>query len=177
MFFPSELDEVFELWQPTHVETLVLVKGHAFDKSAKMFVHAEALEIFCKTGLNTFVKSSEVRSSVYSHLSFKTVEGAMSRDVFTDHDWIEIHFSVHAGSLHNHTFFSWSVSDDNSEITVVLAHALFFFGGLFLPFFFTVLRSWLSGFEVDFNLLVTNSFAQNHADFAISLCKLESTFV
>lgn len=35
----------------------------------------------------------------------------------------------------------------------------------------------MSGFEVNFDLLVTNSFTQKHSDFAISLSKLESAFV
>jgi hypothetical protein len=91
----SHLGEVFKLVEPRHVESLVLVEGHAFNKRAQMFVHTKAFKIFGQARLNAFVKGGELGAGVGAHLSLKTVEANVSGNLVGNHHTVVVDLSVH----------------------------------------------------------------------------------
>ena len=50
------VDKVPQVREPVHVEALVLVKRHALNESAKVFIDAEAFEVLGQGRLDTFVE-------------------------------------------------------------------------------------------------------------------------
>ena len=124
----SLFNEVLKVVKPLHVQSLILVKGHALNEGSKVLIDTESLEILSHSGLDSLVKSGVVGTTVLLHLSVESVSGLVCREVFRHLHIVVVDLGVHGGGFDDKTLLGAFFADVNSEVAVVLREALFFFG-------------------------------------------------
>ena len=91
----SLVNEVLEVGEPLHVESLVLVEGHALDEGCEVLIDTESSQVLSQRGLDSLVKGREVRASIPSDLSLESVLCSGRADVVRDGHIVECNLSIH----------------------------------------------------------------------------------
>ena len=139
------VNKVLEVSQPVHVESLIFIQRHAFNKGCQVLIETKSCQVIKQRVLDSFIKSHKLRACIVLKTSLESVRLELSIDVLGDHHWVDVNLSVHGCALSHNTFFTFI--NEHSKVAIVFGWSLSVLVIFILGFFVLLevfFRNWLS---------------------------------